>query len=191
MPRPVPRLLAALLVAAPAPAAAAVTAEVTGFGTNPGALRMFRYVPDGLPAGAPLVVAMHGCTQTASAYDDEPGWTALADRWKFAVVLPEQQTANNSSRCFNWFEPGDIARGQGEALSIKQMVDKTRADLGTDPARTFVTGLSAGGAMTSVMLATYPEVFAGGAVMAGIPFRCASGVSQAFTCLSPSRTAPR
>lgn len=167
------------------PAAAAGATEVTSFGTNPGALKMFRYVPAGLPAGAPLVVAMHGCTQSALAYDEEPGWVALAERWKFVVVLPEQQTANNSSRCFNWFENGDITRGSGEALSIKQMVDKTKADLGTDAARTYVTGLSAGGAMTSVMLAAYPDVFAGGAIMAGIPFRCATSVSGAFSCLDP------
>ena len=167
------------------PAAAAGATEVTSFGTNPGALKMFRYVPAGLPAGAPLVVAMHGCTQSALAYDEEPGWVALAERWKFAVVLPEQQAANNSSRCFNWFENGDITRGSGEALSIKQMVDKTKADLGTDSTRTYVTGLSAGGAMTSVMLAAYPDVFAGGAVMAGIPYRCATTVSAAFGCLDP------
>ena len=167
------------------PAVAAGATEVTSFGTNPGALKMFRYVPAGLPAGAPLVVAMHGCTQSALAYDEEPGWVALAERWKFVVLLPEQQTANNSSRCFNWFENGDITRGSGEALSIKQMVDKTKADLGTDAARSYVTGLSAGGAMTSVMLAAYPDMFAGGSIMAGIPFRCATSVSGAFSCLDP------
>ncbi|WP_398922440.1 fibronectin type III domain-containing protein [Streptomyces sp. I6] len=65
----------------PAPAQAASLSEVTGFGTNPGGLRMFRYAPDGLPAGRPLVVALHGCTQSAAAYDDETGWT----RWAEAV----------------------------------------------------------------------------------------------------------
>jgi poly(hydroxyalkanoate) depolymerase family esterase len=166
-------------------AQAAGATEVPSFGTNPGALKMFRYVPSGLPAGAPMVVAMHGCTQSAAAYDDEPGWVALAERWKFAVVLPEQQASNNSSRCFNWFQGTDITRDSGEALSIKQMVDKTKADLGSNPARIFVTGLSAGGVMTSVMLATYPDVFAGGAIMAGIPFGCATTVSAAFSCMNP------
>ena len=164
---------------------AAEATEVTSFGTNPGALKMYRYVPSGLPVGAPIVVAMHGCTQSAASYDEEPGWIVLAERWKFAVVLPEQQASNNSSRCFNWFQSVDITRDSGEALSIKQMVDRTKVDLLSNPARTFVTGLSSGGVMTSVMLAVYPEVFAGGAVMAGIPFRCATTVSAAFGCMSP------
>ncbi|TDO35121.1 poly(hydroxyalkanoate) depolymerase family esterase [Kribbella sp. VKM Ac-2527] len=176
----------ALLVAAPAPVArAAGLEEVTGFGTNPGNLRMFRYVPSGLAAGRPLVVALHGCTQSAAAFDAEPGWIEVAERMQFALLLPQQQSANNANSCFNWFEPADTSRGSGEALSIKQMVDRMRSDQGSDAAKTFVTGLSAGGAMTAVMLATYPEVFAAGAVVAGLPYRCAGTVVQAFSCMSP------
>lgn len=167
-----------------APNASAAT-EVTGFGSNPGNLRMFEYVPAGLPAGAPLVVALHGCSQSAAAYDDETGWQMLADRWHFALVLPQQQSANNSSGCFNWFEAGDTARGQGEALSIKQMVDRTIAVRGSAPGRVYVTGLSAGGAMTATMLATYPDVFAGGAILSGIPYRCATSQSAGFSCMNP------
>ena len=159
--------------------------EVTGFGSNPGNLRMFKYVPPGLPANAPLVVAMHGCSQSAASYDAETGWQMLAQRWQFALLLPQQQSANNSSTCFNWFEAGDTARGSGEALSIKQMVDRMQADHGSDPARVYVTGLSAGGAMTAVMLAAYPEVFAGGAIVAGLPYRCATSQSAAFGCMNP------
>ncbi|KAF1711889.1 esterase [Pseudoxanthomonas sacheonensis] len=159
--------------------------EVTGFGSNPGNLRMFKYVPPGLPANAPLVVAMHGCSQSAASYDAETGWQMLAQRWQFALLLPQQQSSNNSSTCFNWFEAGDTARGSGEALSIKQMVDRMQADHGSDPARVYVTGLSAGGAMTAVMLAAYPEVFAGGAIVAGLPYRCATSQSAAFSCMNP------
>jgi poly(hydroxyalkanoate) depolymerase family esterase len=159
--------------------------EVTGFGSNPGNLKMFKYVPASLPANAPLVVAMHGCTQSASSYDDETGWQALADQWKFALVLPQQQSGNNSSSCFNWFEAGDIARGSGEALSIKQMVDRMKADYSSDASRVYVTGLSAGGAMTAVMLATYPDVFAGGAILSGIPYNCGTGTTAAYSCMSP------
>jgi len=159
--------------------------EVTGFGSNPGNLRMFKHVPAGLPANAPLVVALHGCAQSAASYDAETGWQMLANRWKFALLLPQQQSGNNSSSCFNWFETGDTARGQGEALSIVQMVNRMKADHGSDGARVYVTGLSAGGAMTSVMLATYPDVFAGGAIVAGIPYRCATSMTNAFSCMSP------
>jgi len=174
-------LLLGLAVSAPVVA----QTEVTGFGSNPGNLRMFKYVPAGLPASAPLVVAMHGCAQTASNYDAETGWQMLADRWQFALLLPQQQSANNASGCFNWFEAGDTARGQGEALSVKQMVDRMIADHGNAAGRVYATGLSAGGAMTAVMLATYPDVFAGGAIVSGLPYRCATSQSAAFSCMNP------
>jgi poly(hydroxyalkanoate) depolymerase family esterase len=174
--------LLAVLVA-PAPASAASLQEVTGFGSNPGALRMFRYVPDQLPAGRPVVVALHGCTQNAAGYGTGSGWLQLADRWGFSVVLPQQQAANNSSSCFNWFAGGDMQRGQGEAASIAQMVDRQLADTGGDPARVYVTGLSAGGAMTAVMMAAYPERFAGGGIVAGLPYGCAQAAGSPYVCM--------
>jgi poly(hydroxyalkanoate) depolymerase family esterase len=176
-------LLAALAALCTSPAFA--QSEVTGFGSNPGNLRMFKYVPGGLPANAPMVVALHGCAQSASSYDAETGWQLFADRFRFALLLPQQQSANNGSSCFNWFENGDISRGQGEALSIKQMVDRMIADHGIAASRVYITGLSAGGAMTAAMLAAYPDVFAGGAIIAGIPYRCGVGQSAAFSCMNP------
>jgi poly(hydroxyalkanoate) depolymerase family esterase len=178
-------LLVAGFAAVARPAYAATLTSVSGFGGNPGNLGMYAYHPDGLPAGAPLVVALHGCSQNASDYYTNAGWKKYADLWRFAVVFPEQKSANNILSCFNWFEPADTARGQGEALSIKQMVDYAVGAYGSDPARVFVTGLSAGGAMTAVLLATYPDVFAGGAVMAGVPYGCATTASAAWTCMSP------
>jgi poly(hydroxyalkanoate) depolymerase family esterase len=163
-------------------AQAVTLTQVTSFGSNPGALKMFTYVPAGLPSGAPLVVAMHGCTESASVYSTQTEWGNLADRFKFAVVFPEQVSANNSSSCFNWFQPGDIARDQGEALSIKQMVDTMKSTRGSDPARIFATGMSAGGLMTTVMMAAYPDVFAGGAVNSGGPYQCATSLVGANTC---------
>ncbi|MFC4859105.1 alpha/beta hydrolase family esterase [Actinophytocola glycyrrhizae] len=175
-----------LTIVGATPAAAAIE-PVPSFGTNPGNLKMFRYVPTGLPANRPVVVALHGCTQNASGYGTGAGWTELADRMGFAVVLPEQQSGNNFNRCFNWFERGDTTRGQGEAESIAQMVRKTIADTGADSARVHVTGLSAGGAMTAVMLAAYPNMFAGGGVVAGIAYRCAASMIDAFSCMNPGR----
>jgi poly(hydroxyalkanoate) depolymerase family esterase len=161
--------------------------EVVGFGTNPGALRMFTYVPVHLQAPRALVVILHGCTQTAAGYDRGAGWGTLAERYGFALLLPEQQAANNPKRCFNWFQPGDMVRDGGEALSIRQMIEKMIVDYGIDRSRVFVTGLSAGGAMTSVMLATYPEVFAAGAIIAGLPYGTASNVQQAFESMFHGR----
>lgn len=180
-----PLRLLVLLLAMTLHAPVLAQTEVTGFGSNPGALRMFKYVPAGLPPDAPLVVALHGCAQSASSYDAETGWQILADRWQFALVLPQQQSGNNSSSCFNWFEAGDTARGQGEALSIREMVDRMVADHAVAPSRVYVTGLSAGGAMAAAMLAAYPDVFAGGAIVSGIPYRCATTQSAAFSCMNP------
>jgi poly(hydroxyalkanoate) depolymerase family esterase len=157
--------------------------EQTGFGANPGNLRMFVYAPENLPPNAPLVIALHGCTQSAADYDDGTGWSSLADSLGFAVVYPQQQPTNNPKNCFSWFLPDDIARGRGEARSIRQMVEHAIATFAADRRKVFVTGLSAGGAMASVMLATYPEVFAGGAIIAGLPYGCASNVQQAFEAM--------
>ncbi|WP_166028674.1 alpha/beta hydrolase family esterase [Streptomyces chilikensis] len=171
------------LFAAPTPASAASLTQVTGFGTNPGNLQMYAYVPDGLPAGAPLVVAMHGCTQSAPDYHAHSGWAKYADLYGFAVVYPHTSSANNANSCFNWFQSSDHSRGQGEALSVKQMVDHAIGRYGSDRSRVFVTGLSAGGAMTAAMLAAYPDVFAGGSIASGIPAGCATGVANAYTCM--------
>ena len=154
--------------------------EFTGFGSNPGDLLARSYVPQGLGAGAPLVVVLHGCTQSASSYNRGAGWTSAADENGFALLFPEQQRANNPNLCFNWFSPADAGRGRGEALSIIQMVQDMCSRHALDPRRVYVTGLSAGGAMTAAMLATYPDVFAGGAVIAGLPFGTASTVPEAF-----------
>jgi poly(hydroxyalkanoate) depolymerase family esterase len=178
-------VLAALLsvLLTPTPAAAASLQEVTGFGSNPGALRMYRYVPDGLPAGRPVVVALHGCTQNAAGYAAGTGWTSFADRWGFSVVLPQQQSGNNPSQCFNWFQSADIERGRGEAASVAQMVDRQLADVSGDASRVYVTGLSAGGGMTAVMMATYPEKFAAGGVVAGLPYGCAQAAGSPYVCM--------
>jgi len=157
--------------------------ETKDFGDNPGELRMLSYRPARLAPGAPLVVVLHGCTQTANDYAEGAGWLTLADRYGFAVLAPEQTRQNNPNLCFNWFSPKDTARGAGEAQSICSMVARAIADNASDPARVFVTGLSAGGAMTSVMLAAWPEVFAAGAVIAGLPYGAASNVQEAFVAM--------
>src|ERR1035437_5615271 len=159
---------------------------VSSFGTNPGNLNMYYYAPSGITQSVALVVAMHGCTQTASTFSTQSGWNKLANRHKFIVVYPEQVVANNSSQCFNWFDATDQSKGQGEDLSIKQMVDYMKSHFAIDTTKIFVTGLSAGAGMTTVMLATYPQIFNKGAIMAGLPYKASSSSSTAFSAMSGS-----
>lgn len=154
--------------------------DLENFGDNPGNLRARIHVPDNVADQPALVVVIHGCTQNAAGYDHGSGWSRLADELGFVLLFPEQRRANNPNLCFNWFQPQDYRRDGGEALSIRQMIEAMIDQYDVDPARIFVNGLSAGGAMTSVMLATYPELFAGGAIVAGLPYGTASGVPQAL-----------
>lgn len=150
---------------------------------NPGRLSGRVYVPSSLDGPAPLVVVLHGCTQDAAVYDHGSGWSTLADKHGFILLFPEQSAANNPLLCFNWFQRDDNQRAMGEAASIANMIAAVKAAHEVDEARVFVTGLSAGGAMTAVMLATYPELFAAGAIIAGMAYGCASGVAEAFDCM--------
>jgi poly(hydroxyalkanoate) depolymerase family esterase len=121
--------------------------------------------------------------QNAQDFADHSGWPELAAKMKFLIVFPQQPATNNPARCFNWYRLEDSTRDSGEALSVKQMVDWMMVNGGIDPTRVYVTGLSAGGAMTNVMLAAYPDVFAAGAVMAGVPYRCATKLGDTFSCM--------
>lgn len=181
-------MLAALFVLVTVSRAHATLTPVSNFGSNPGALTMYEYVPQGLPQGRPLVIVLHGCTQTASSME-AAGWNKLADQYQFAVLYPEQTTSNNPVRCFNWAgEYGDTAnlvRGQGENQSIISMIDYMHTTHGTDNAKVFITGFSAGGAFVPVMLATWPDRFAAAAIMEGIAYRCATSVNGAYSCQSP------
>ena len=155
-------------------------ATLTGFGSNPGGLGARLFVPETVTDSAPLVVVLHGCTQTAADYDQGAGWTALATAEGFAVLFPEQRRGNNANLCFNWFQPEDVRRGAGEIESIRQMIAAMLTSYKLDGRRVFITGLSAGGAMALAMLAAHPELFAAGAIIAGLPFGVAASVPEAF-----------
>jgi poly(hydroxyalkanoate) depolymerase family esterase len=156
---------------------------------NPGELIAYQYVPPAAQGPLPLVVVLHGCTQNARGYDQGSGWSHLAERHGFALLFPEQQRSNNPNLCFNWYVPGDAQRSKGEAASIVGAIDAMRRAHSIDASRIYVTGLSAGGAMASVMLATYPELFAGGAIIAGLPYGCADNLGEAFECMSGRNSA--
>jgi poly(hydroxyalkanoate) depolymerase family esterase len=153
--------------------------EFDGFGDNPGQLRMRAHVPPSV-AGRPLVVLLHGCGQDAVGFAADSGWIDLADRLRFPLILPEQASANNVGRCFQWFQPTDTARNTGEAGSIADMTRAAISRFDSDKQRVFVVGLSAGGAMAAALLAAYPELFAAGASVAGMPVGAARSGMQAI-----------
>ena len=150
------------------------------FGTDPGSLSADTYIPKNFRKNGPLVVVLHGSTQSPESYDIGSGWSTLADECGIALLFPGQRLTNNLIGSFNWFETDDSQRGGGEPLSIRHMIKQVVDDHAVDPSRVFITGMSSGGAMTSVMLATYPEVFAGGAIIAGLPYGTANNMMEAI-----------
>ncbi|MBP1850669.1 extracellular catalytic domain type 1 short-chain-length polyhydroxyalkanoate depolymerase [Rhizobium halophytocola] len=167
----------------PRPAATRLK-ETLKFGSNPGDLRMLSYAPPGLPKKAALVVVLHGCLQNAEGFDRASGWSDLAHRHGFALLYPEQKTVNNPNRCFNWFRPSSVRRDRGEAGSVRAMIDVMCKRHRISADRIYVFGLSAGGALTTALLAAYPDVFAGGCVVAGMPFGAARDAVTAMRVMA-------
>src|SRR3954454_12102390 len=154
-----------------------------------GARPVFVYVPPDLDpaAPAPLVVMLHGCTQTAASFSAGSLMNRTADRHGFVVAYPEQSREENPSCCWNWFSTSHQARGGGEPASI---AGATRAVAGAgdrwtiDLARVFVAGMSAGGAMAAVMAATYPDLFAAVAIHSGLAYGSARSLPSATQAMS-------
>ena len=157
--------------------------SLDGYGENPGDLAAYVFVPETLVEGHSLVVALHGCGQSAEEFAAQSGWNELAKKHGFIVLYPEQQATNNIQRCFNWFNAEDIDHKSGEAASIQHMLEFLQEKYRVKPAQTFVSGFSAGGAMTNVLLSVYPDLFAGGAPVAGIPYRAATDLGTALSAM--------
>ena len=135
------------------------------------------HVPDGLdPAtAAPLVVALHGCTQTAATFAAGALLDQEADRHGFVVAYPEQVREDNPQGCWNWFTAEHQSRGAGEPAFLAGATRAVMAEASRwtiDPRRVFVVGMSAGGAMASVLAATHPDVFSAVAVHSGLAYGC-------------------
>ena len=134
---------------------------------------------------APLLVLLHGCTQSPTGFATATAMHRMADRHGFLLLCPEQTRGDNQQACWNWFLPAHQARGAGEpafiAGAVRQVMDGPAV---VDPGRVYVAGLSAGGAMATVMAAAYPDLFAAAAVHSGLAYRSATNVGAAFQAMT-------
>ena len=153
--------------------------QLESFGDNPGNLSASYLLPQ--TRHEPLVIFLHGCQQNAKQTAITSGLLALAELNNFALLLPQQNKANNVQQCFNWFSSQDINKEQGENLSLKNMI-LTMQEL-TQSNEVYIMGVSAGGAMVSNLVINYPNLFTGAAIIAGLPYPCANSLIKAISCM--------
>ncbi len=144
-----------------------------------GSLPYFVHIPVNYQVGkaVPLIVMLHGCTQTAADFAASTRMNELAEQHLFIVAYPQQVTMHNHSLCWNWFQTANQTRDHGEAALIAGVVQdiaQSKARCTIDPTQIYVAGLSAGGAMASILGATYPEVFAAIGVHSGLEYQAAT-----------------
>jgi poly(hydroxyalkanoate) depolymerase family esterase len=171
--------------AAPADGARPQPESFTGgqFKNDAGArdYKLFEPVRDG--RALPLVVMLHGCTQDPDDFARGTRMNALAREAGFVVLYPAQSRRANAQRCWNWFKHNHQARGKGEPAILAGMVQQVIADHAIDPARVYVAGLSAGGAMAAILGDAYPDLFAAIGVHSGLPTGSATDVQTAFAAM--------
>ena len=154
-----------------------------------GSRAYFVYEPSGVAARGPvpLVVMLHGCTQSAADLARSTKMNEVADRHGFVVAYPQQSGQHNGQGCWNWFLPAHQQRAVGEPAviaGIAQAVAAGGSETPIDPERIFLAGMSAGGAMAAILAANYPELFAGLAVHSGLPYAAATSQEAAFRAMA-------
>lgn len=149
-----------------------------------GSRNYWSYIPAAASDGVTgVVVMLHGCTQTPEDFASGTRMNELAEQNGFVVLYPEQSRGENAQSCWNWFCPRDQKRGSGEPAILAGLAEQTAAEYGVGRDRTFVAGLSAGGAMAVILAETYPDVFAAAGAHSGLPFGAANDVPSAFAAM--------
>ncbi len=135
----------------------------------------------------PLVVMLHGCTQSPDDFAAGTRMNALAEEHGFLVVYPAQAPNANGSKCWNWFRGEDQRRDRGEPSLIAGITREVTAGYRIDERCIFVAGLSAGAAMAVILGVTYPDIYAAVGAHSGLPYASAHDVPSAFGAMKGSR----